>query len=157
MIKHAHDRLGKRLGAKTTTLEFIGILLPFLMIPEQLQNQHIVVKVDNGACYFGWINRSCPNDEMASILIRALHLIGAFLGSFIHIHHLPRMSNWEAQLVDRLSRSETTTSADRRLLRSFQGHKLPSPLRIWLENPREDWDLPISLLESIVNKMSSKK
>jgi hypothetical protein len=100
---------GKRIGSKTTTLEFLGIIIPFILIPDQLAGQHIIVKVDNTGCYYGWLNKNSPNDETASILIRALHLIASFLGSQIHIRHLPRNSNWEAELVDRLSREETTT------------------------------------------------
>jgi hypothetical protein len=86
-------KYGKTLGSKSTTLEFLGIMLPFLLIPESLCNQHIIVRVDNSACYFGWINKHSANDEMASILIRALHLIGAYMGSMIHIRHLPRILN----------------------------------------------------------------
>jgi hypothetical protein len=45
------DQKGACFGHKTTTLELIGVLLPFLLIPEQLINQHVVVKVDNVACF----------------------------------------------------------------------------------------------------------
>jgi hypothetical protein len=54
------------------TLEFLGIIIPFLLIPRQLENQHIIVKVDNVACFFGWIKRHSPGDEMASIFIPSL-------------------------------------------------------------------------------------
>jgi hypothetical protein len=150
VIRHARDRHGSRMGDKTTTLEFFGLILPFLIIPKTLANAHIVVKVDNAACFFGWINKQSPNDEMASILIRSLHLIATYLGCQVHIQHLPRLSNWEAQVVDRLSREDTTTMADRKLVKSFQGYKVPLALKKWCESPVEDWDLPIRLLESVI-------
>ena len=137
------------MGNKTTTLEFLGILIPFLLIPRELMNQHVIVKVDNVGCFFGWLNRHTTEDVTASILIRALHLISAFLGSQIHIEHLPRISTWDAELVDRLSRSRTTTSADKRLLESFRLPEIPESLSKWLLDPQDDWDLALRLLEHV--------
>ena len=93
VISYFKDSTGHRLGNKTTTLEFLGILLPFLLIPDQLKNQVIEVKVDNVACFFVWINRHVTGDVTASILIRSLNLISSFLGSQVHITHLPRKSS----------------------------------------------------------------
>ena len=93
------DPLGHRLGNKTTTLEFLGILLPFLLIPRLLSNQVVEVKVDNVGCYYGWLNRHASGDVMASVLIRALHLISSYLACQVHITHLPRKSSWDAVLV----------------------------------------------------------
>ena len=149
VISYFKDSTGHRLGNKTTTLEFLGILLPFLLIPNQLLNQVIEVKVDNVACFFGWINRHVTGDVTASILIRSLHLISAFLGSQVHITHLPRKSTWDAVLVDRLSRSSSTSSQDRRLLASFPGWVLPECLLQWLNHPVEDWSLAEKLLKSV--------
>jgi hypothetical protein len=53
------DRKGSRFGCKTATLEMVGALLPFLLIPQKLKNQHVVVKVDNMACMY-----SCENHYM---------------------------------------------------------------------------------------------
>ena len=107
------------MGCKTTTLEFLGILLPFLSDPCSLRNQHVIVKVDNTGCYYGWLNKHTPGDETASILIRALHLISSFLGCVVHVEHLPRISSWDAALADRLSRELSTTKQDIRFLQSF--------------------------------------
>ena len=149
VIKHAKDEKFCRIGNKTTTLEFLGILIPFLIMPEKLKNQYIEVKVDNVGCFFGWINRHVKGDVMATILIRALHLIGAYLGTQIHVSHLPRKSTWDALLVDRLSRKKSTTVQDRRLLKSFQTRRIPYCLRSWMHRPTEDWELPMALLKSV--------
>ena len=50
------DSESKFLGNKTTTLEFTGILFPFLSYPELLTNQTVVVQVDNIGCHFAWEN-----------------------------------------------------------------------------------------------------
>jgi hypothetical protein len=44
-ITYQRDSKGKQFGEKTATLEQIGILLPFLLIPEILKNQHIIFKL----------------------------------------------------------------------------------------------------------------
>ena len=140
------------LGSKTTTLEFLGILIPFLIIPESLKNQHVVVKVDNAGCFFGWLNKKTSGDVMASILIRTLHVIAYYLECIVHIVHLPRKSSWDAMLTDRLSREKTTTRQDRALLSSFKLPDIPLVLKQWLESPTEDWELPMKLLYYVKNK-----
>jgi len=145
------DRKGASFANKTTTLEMIGVILPFLLIPEKLTNQHIVVKVDNIACIFGWYNRSVAGDTCASILIRALHLISAYLGSVLHFEHLPRVLAWDAQLVDRLSRESTTTLQDRKLLRALPNRPVPNTLKTWLENPVENYDVSSDLLKEVMS------
>lgn len=149
-ILSCKDDKGIRLGDKSTTLEMLGVLLPLVICPELLSNQELVFQVDNTAVYWGWEKRYLTGDNMASILLRCIQLISAKLGSMIHIKHLPRVSNWEASTVDRLSRESTTTRADRQLLSSFS-YKLPDPLLVWLANPSEDWSLPVKLCDTITN------
>ena len=88
-------------------------------------------------------------DVTASILIRSLHLISSFLGSQVHITRLPCKSSWDAVLVDRLSRSSSTSSQDKRLLASFPGFALPECLLQWLYQPVEDWSLADKLINSV--------
>jgi hypothetical protein len=94
------DEKGSKFSNKTCCLEFIGILLPFLLRPDLLAGRYVIVKVDNCACFFGWINRQVSNDECASIMIRSLHIISSYLSSIVHIEHLPRLSTPDAELVD---------------------------------------------------------
>ena len=93
------DGKGAKFENKTTRLELVGVILPYLLIPEKLVGQHIVMKVDNTACIFGWENKSVAGEKCASILIRGLHLLSAYLGSVLHFMHLPRMSSCDAELV----------------------------------------------------------
>jgi hypothetical protein len=149
------DADGHVFSNKTCSLEFIGILIPFLLTPELLSGKHVVVNVDNIACCFGWINRQIPNDECASMMVRALHVISAYISCIVHIEHLPRLSTGHACLVDRLSRESTTTAGDRELLDSF--HHDVSRLRqleFWLKNPREDWLLPNKLFLAVKNSLT---
>jgi len=141
-------------GKNSCFLEFVGILLPFLLIPQKLKNQHIVCKVDNSACIFGWYDKKMPGDSIVSILIRSLYLISFYLASIVHVVHLPRLSTWEACLVDRLSRHSTTENADRFILSNHDGGSVPVFMYEWLRNPTEDWSLPYKILSYVKNRVN---
>jgi hypothetical protein len=153
ILQTKRDPEGKLYGHKTTTLEFLGILLPFVRIPQYMQGRYIVVKVDNIGCYYGWLNRQSAGDATASVLIRTLHLLVERLGCEIHIDHLPRVSTWQAELADRLSREVTTTPDDKNLLQSFEKGQLPESLADWLLNPCEDWSLPEKVLYEVIKNL----
>jgi len=139
MIEMAKDSKGVRFGDKSTTLEMFGLLLPILLIPNVIKNQHIVMKVDNIACIHGWENHSCRNDISASIILRGMQMICAYLNVNVHVRHLPRKSSYESNMVDRMSRTKTCSVNDVMLLKSFDNIKIPVFLSDWICNPVEDW------------------
>jgi hypothetical protein len=152
-LEQAKDEKGAHFGSKTTTLEAIGVLLPFLCSPEELVGQHLTFTVDNIAVVFGWENRCVKFDEAASIVLTAVHLISAFLGSTVHIHHSPRRSSkWEV-LVDNLSRISTRSKEDRALLRGARKSVVLGAFWKWLQEPSSDWDLPYILLGEVKKKI----
>ncbi len=148
MIRHLRDVDNKRFGNKTAFLEMVGILIPFLVVPDSLKKQHVLFRVDNMACVFGWEDRYLKEDSYCSIIIRAIHVLASFLECCVHVKHVPLKSDWESNLADRLTRERSMTSQDRKLLDSFQ-FNLPAELLSWLENPFLNWDLPMTLLNTI--------
>jgi hypothetical protein len=88
-------------------------------------------------------------DKCASILIRGLHLIGAYEGSDLHFMHLPRMLSLDAELVDRLSRERTTTNNNRRLIKSLVSRDLLEFFVDWLIIPSEDYVLAEKMLNHV--------
>lgn len=154
MITVKVDAKGVRFGDKTATLEQIGILLPLILIPEKLLNQHILFQTDNLACVFGHKNKLMKGDACASILIRAVHLISAVLGSVIHVEHIARCSSWESRMVDSMSRASTTGFLETHTLTRFTNLQLPVFFTDWISNPVENWDLAYSLLEHVRQKIS---
>ncbi len=148
-IVHARDGDGIRFGNKSTTLECIGLLAPMLTVPEVVSGRHVVLRVDNIACVYGYENGQLRNDESASIIIRAARLISAYLGSVIHVEHVARRSCWEAELMDKLSRSSTSRFLEQRALSRFSHRELPKVLTEWLNTPYSDWSLPLKLLEHV--------
>jgi hypothetical protein len=152
ILQSKRDHEGKLYGQKTTTLEFLGILLPFVQIPNYVSGKYIVIKVDNTSCYYGWLNKQSAGDGTASVLIRTLHLLSENLCCDIHIEHLPRVSTWEAELADRLSRQVTTTPEDKVLVTKHGVDFVPQSLLNWMSNPTEDWHLPEKILYEVLSR-----
>jgi len=149
MISYRKDEEGRRFGNKTPFLEMIGILIPFILIPGGLKKQHVVFKVDNVACVHGWQNKNMKEDVYSSIVIRAIFLVAMFLETCVHVVHVPRKSDWESDMADRMSRDSTMWDSDRCLLASFSHQKLPDFLVSWLDSPVEDWNICFDILEYV--------
>jgi len=148
-LLHARDTRDHAYGCKSSTLEAVGTLLPFLCCPEQIAGREIILLTDNESVIHGWDSRRVKKDVSASIILRAIHIISFYLGCTVTMRHLPRMSNDLAKLADQLSRSSTT---GRKQLQAISGSSsLPIPVQLlnWLENPTEDWTLPIRLLSYV--------
>jgi hypothetical protein len=92
-------------------------------------------------------------DVTASILVKALHLICAFLGSVVHVVHIPRCSSWESVTAEKLSREKTTGFLEKQMLLRFSSLSIPTALSNWLETPKEDWTLALDLLHNVQDQM----
>lgn len=136
-------------GDRSLMLEMVGLLLPFLLTPSLMTGRHVILKVDNLGCIFAWQNRNVAKDKMASIMVRALVLISSYLACYIHVEHLPRMTSWDAQICDRLSRQRTTLKSDKQLVDSFGPYVAPDVLMEWLSNPVVDWSKSVQFLNYV--------
>jgi hypothetical protein len=148
LLKH-RDSLDRAYGCKSSTLEAIGLILPFLCCPHLLIGREVTLLTDNEALVYGWEKRRVPHDTSASIFIRTLHLLSAFLGSSVEVRHLPRMSSPSAELSDALTRSTTTKPVHLRAIKDAPTSTIPAPLLNWLRDPKEDWQLPLELLKNV--------
>jgi hypothetical protein len=156
LLNEAVDKKGVFYGSKMVTLELIGLLLPLLCIPEQLSGRELVFHVDNIAVVYGWYNGATKLDEMASILLRSLYLMAAFLGANVHVRHVPRRSCDMSVLADNLSRKSTTTADDRKMLGEAKVSRLEGVICQWMRNPKEDWSLALSFLEETRVRVAGK-
>ena len=102
-LLHTTDGRGHSYSCKTTTLEIIALILPFLTIPNQLAGRNFILQVDNTACVYGWQHRHVSHEASDSIFIRALHLTSAYLACYLHVVQVPRKSTPAAVLADGLS------------------------------------------------------
>ena len=80
-------------------------------------------------------------------------MVCAYIACNVRMLHLLRVSNWEAALVDRLSRRSTTTVRDKKLLESFQLNDLPKCIVDWIQNPIEDWNLADRMLSHVKKRV----
>jgi len=156
LLLHARDKEDHAYGCKSPTLEAVALILPFLCCPEHLIGREVLLLTDNEPIVFGWDARKVTNDESASILMKSLHLIASYLGSWVTVQHLPRMSTDSAKLADHLSRKATTTKKDLKLISRASHSQAPWPLLSWLNNPSEDWELPNRLLESVKTRVRDR-
>ncbi len=153
-VSEKRDNTGIRFSDKSTTLECIGLLIPLLITPDLLVGRHVVLCVDNMACVYGFKNGQLKNDESASIMIRSAKLVAAYLGSVLHIEHVPRRSCWEAELADNLTREKMTSFIERRVLAHFTCKEIPRAMLDWLDEPVNDWALPLRLLEHVQSTLN---
>jgi len=144
------DEKGASFGSKTTCLEALGLLLPIISFPDYFRNSQVVVKIDCMGVVFGIINKSVSGDKCASIFVRAFLLIAAYLECEIHVQHLPRKSDWDSDVADRLSRRQTMTINDQKMVDAFPRIVIPSCLNSWFRNPTPDWEIAKKILEFVM-------
>ena len=113
-----------------------------------------MIQVDNIGCYYAWQNGYCKEDNMASILVRLLVLLSSWLSCEVLVVHHPRESSWESKLADRLSRTRSTTTQDKRLVDGFNLRNLPKSFSDWLDSPAEDWNMPKSVIVELSSNIS---
>jgi len=154
-LEEARDEKGRFFGSKTTTLEAIGVLIPFIVIPEKLSARHVLFYTDNIAVVYGWQSKGVKNDSSATMIIRSIAIMAAFLGTTVHIIHVPRMSNKGASLANSLSRSGPESKFLNGKTISPDSPAASSILWSWLSNPTPDYNLPFNLLLELEAKFNT--
>ncbi len=149
LLTKRKDRCGKFFGTKSTFLESVGLLIPFVTIPSKLRSRHVLLQVDNLNVVYAWEKRNSRSDAETSAVIRALHTIEAWLPCKIYVQHVARVSTIESALADRLSRRTSTTAKDKELISRLGWHSWSGALTEWLAHPRVDWDLGQKLIVDI--------
>jgi len=148
-LLRARDSRDHAYGCKSSTLEAVGTLLPFLCCPREIAGREVILLTDNEAVIHGWDSRKVKKDTSASIILRAIHIISFYLGCTVNMRHLPRNSNDLAKLADQLSRSSTTGRKQLAAIAGSTSLPVPEQLSNWLKHPSEDWTLPVRLLSYV--------
>ncbi len=144
---------GAYFGSKSTTLETVGLLLPFFGLPRELAGRHVLLRVDNMAVVYAWQKKYCCDDPETSLLIRCLHVLEPLLQCKIYVQHLRRVSNKVAEVADSLTRTSTTSQSVLAELKNAQWFTAEGPLIEWLENPVVDWTLPTKIIDWLKERM----
>ncbi len=143
-ITSSKDQQGKLFGSKSTTLECVGLILPFISFPQALMGRHVIYKVDNMAVVHGWRNGHVKFDTSATELLKAVNVLASYLGVKVFVEHVPRMSTDLAVLADLLSRRDSHEWAAEALFK-----KPGLAMRDWLKDPVLNGSLINSLLAEI--------
>ncbi len=102
------------------------------------------------------LNQKAKEDKVASVIMRTILLLCAYLECILHVEHQPWVSDWGSKLAKRLSRRCTTSPQDQRLLQNWSRlKKIPPCLVEWLSQPRLDWGLANRVLSYVVNSWFS--
>jgi hypothetical protein len=153
LLLKARDSADHAYGCKSPTLEAVAMALPFLCCPEKLVGKKVLLLTDCEVVVYGWDARKVANDQSASIILRTIHIIAAFLGCWVMVRHLPRISTPSAKLADRLRRKATTTKGDLAAIAEEVPFSIPTALTRRLAYPSEDWSLPNRLLASVKERL----
>ena len=153
LVNGKKDEKGVYYGHKSTFLECVGLLLPFLHCPEDVTGRDVIFKVDNRAVVQGWKKGYVKNDKSASEVVKALGYIALYYGSTVHVEHVPRVSDDMAELADELSRRNSSEKIEaKRLLLAVGLKEVDSVLGTWLVDPMGNNKLVDLLLEEAEGK-----
>ena len=125
------------------------------MLPKNCEKKSVLLFVDNTNVIYAWEKKYCKNDQETSILIRALHILEAFLECKIFVQHTRRLSNDMASLADHLSRQSSTTAEDLGKIKKIFWSKPEGTIVNWLKNPVADWSIPNKILNDVKSKLHS--
>jgi hypothetical protein len=144
-----HDEKGSSFASKMTTLELVGLFLPLLTVPNVVRGKNVVLGVDNVSVVFAWENGSVAGDLHASVLVRALHIVSLYLECRLFVQHVPRLSSLSSYMADCLTRQSTATSDVWAEVVGAESYGPPESLWRWLRSPTMDWNLGLSLVNSL--------
>ena len=155
LITGLKDEEGKAFGCKSTTLESIGLLIPFVAFPELVKGRHLKFMIDNAAVMYGWTKGRVKEDSTATEILKCAAYMAAYTGATIHVEHVGRVSNDMAELADELSRKEKTENwkmeefVTEDKFREDSGY-----LKTWLGNPLADKHIYKTLLKELKGKLT---
>ena len=150
LLTVVNNEKGCSSGCKSTTLEAVGLLLPFVAFPDKVKGRNIVFKVDNLAVIYGWYKGYVKNDKSASEVLKAVHYLSGMLGTTVNVEHVDRESNEMAELADVLSRRlDSRSDVSREALKAAKRGCVSGYLPEWLKNPTEGRSLCKELLTEL--------
>ena len=155
-LNEAKNAKGHYYGNNTDTLEAIGILLPFLCIPQKIKKSTLIFYIDNINVVIAWHSKRLKLNNSLSTILLTIQALACYLGCHVTLKFRPRISTKWAKLADDLSRFSTTTKYDIDLLTNAEYNFYTGIFLHWLKNPTETCPLPLLLLRELKNKNVKK-
>jgi hypothetical protein len=129
---------------------FMGMIVCMLAKKNELRNQHIVFVTENIRNAWAWEKQYSKEDELASILIRCIAIIGAYLGSKIHVQYRKENNSWEGVSAARLSRKNKQFRNELDSIRELERTNTDVAIINWLGSPCLDWNLPKKISDTLI-------
>jgi len=120
---------------------------------EMLRGKHVVFHLDNMPEVYGWEQGSIKCDSSASTVIKAVKVLAAYIGAFVHVVHVPRKSTELADLADTLSRESSSKGRVTEDLEELRSRGYSRTLEAWLKEPGKMKDFVYSMTKEIENRM----
>jgi hypothetical protein len=154
-ITDAIDEKNAYIGAKSTTLEILAIILPLYHFIDMIKGKFVLIQTDNQAAVWAFKDGRCPRDKWASLLLEAIMYVANSLPFQPLIIHTRRCSTKAAKWADTLSRSDKKGLDLTRRLRISEDLGWPPTLQEWMKDPYLDHTLPTNLLEDFLTKLGN--
>ena len=155
LITGLKDEKGVPFGCKSTFLESVGILIPFLICPEAIVGRDVTFRIDNKAVMYGWNTGYVKCDKSASEVLRCAAYLAAYTGTTIRVEHVPRVSDKMSELADELSRKEEPEqSTVKEILQEVNYKEVDGRVLEWLKNPCSGRNLTSLLLQETMGKIT---
>ena len=153
LLTSIKDEKGCDYGSKSTTLEAVGMLLPFVSCPEKVKGKNVVFMIDNLAVLYGWYKGHVAKDKSASEVLKSVHYLSGLLGTTVNVEHVDRVSNEMAELADELSRRGVSKCWKAREAMEKTGQSVVTGYLLkWLTNPVEEKNLCQKLVNELMEK-----
>lgn len=89
----------------------MGLLLPFIVLPQALRWKNVIFWVDNEAVSYRWQSGYIRRDRSATQVLKSVYVLSTSLGCTVYVQHVGRVSNEMATLADELSRKEQSSNS----------------------------------------------
>ena len=152
-ITKAFDEKDAYIGAKSTCLEMLAIILPLYHWIDKIAGHRVLVETDNRGCYYAYKNGRCKHDAWASLLLEALMYTANTIPFQLFVEHRRRCSNVPTKMADTLSRSDKKGLDMATRLDIPLDSGWPPAILTWMEAPWMDHSLPQKLLEDFQIKL----
>lgn len=136
--------------SQSSSLEAIGLFLPFLCMPDVLQGKSVIFWTDNSSLVYLWSKQKFFKQKPIYRLLETLKQISTFLSVQVFVRHVTRRSNRWAKLVDNLSRKRTTNRFDQKAIGCAKKDIYQGILCQWISQPE------INLEDLLLNEICLK-
>ena len=138
---------GSLIADTTSTLEALGLLIPFAIHPSRLAGKAVHVRIDNQAVVWAF-KKKRSDDRLTETIIRAADLVSGAMGSRLFVSWEPRRSSRSTIIADDLTHINFSSCLEydpRAFTMVYED--FPPPISKWMEGAAYTRSLGHSVIE----------